>query len=298
MGFFTRRREQPMGLITNILFPVNFSRSCIAMAKYVKRVADIFNARVSLIHVFDPASYNGLELYVRAPDEIALEHEELAQSQLDSFLQAEFPSSQYPRILASGDVATEIASNARNGFDLIIMPTHSGIFRRMLLGSTTAKVLNDVDCPVVTGEHAEGVAPRPIAHWELLCAIGPGESSESVLRYASELSAQARARLSIVHAIEAKDFTPPDQSGLDVQTRSAHLHEAHERIEALQRKVGSRAPVRIALGPVKKVLLEIARVSMADALIIGRGPQSENLGRMRDLTYALVRDSPYPVISV
>lgn len=287
-----------MGLITNILFPVNFSRSCIAMAQYVKRVAGIFNARVSLIHVFDPASHNGLELYVRAPDEIALEHEQLARIELDSFLQAEFPNSECRRILASGDVASEIASNVRNGFNLIIMPTHSGIFRRMLIGSTTAKVLNDVDCPVVTSEHAEKVAPRPIEHRELLCAIDLGESSERVLRYANNLSAEAQARLSIVHAIEAKDFIPPDQPNPGAQFRSAEFHDAHERIEALQRRVGSRAPVRIAFGPVKQALIEIARTSTADALIIGRGPQSGNLGRMRDLTYALVRDSPYPVVSV
>jgi Universal stress protein family len=46
------------------------------------------------------------------------------------------------RILLSGDVATEIAQFARTGgFHLIVMPTHAGSFRRMLLGSTTAKVV-------------------------------------------------------------------------------------------------------------------------------------------------------------
>ena len=127
-----------MGLITNILFPVNFSRSCIAMAPYVDRVAAVFGARVSMIHVFDSASHNGLELYVRAPDEIAQEHEDLARKALDCFLQSEFPVSRYPRILASGDVASQIAVTAKNGFDLIIMPTHAGIFRQLLIGSTTA----------------------------------------------------------------------------------------------------------------------------------------------------------------
>jgi hypothetical protein len=60
-------RGGKMGLITNILFPVDFSSSCIAMAFYVKRAAALSGAGVSLIHVFEPASYSGFELYLRRP---------------------------------------------------------------------------------------------------------------------------------------------------------------------------------------------------------------------------------------
>src|ERR1700758_1341776 len=128
-----------MALITNILFPVDFSPSCIAMAPYVKRTAALFGAKVTLVHVFDPASYDGFELFLRPSREIAEEHEEVARDRLRSFLKDEFPASD--RILTSGESAAEIARVAKKGFDVIIMPTHAGTFRRMLLGSTTAKVL-------------------------------------------------------------------------------------------------------------------------------------------------------------
>ena len=138
-----------MSLIANILYPVDFSPSCVAMAAYVKRAAALLGATVSLIHVVDPTGYNGLQLYVRPISEVSEEHLGIGRERLDSFLRAEFPVGLYPRILASGDAATEIARVAREDrFDLIIMPTHSGIFRQMLLGSTTAKVINDADCPV------------------------------------------------------------------------------------------------------------------------------------------------------
>jgi nucleotide-binding universal stress UspA family protein len=154
-----------MGLITNILFPVDFSPSSIAMALYVKRAAALFAAKVSLIHVFDPASYNGFELYLaRGPAEIAEEHKTIGRDRLNSFLQTEFPLADHPRILVAGDAAAQITEVARTGFDLIILPTHAGTFRRMLLGSTTAKVLDDADCPVVTSRHAETIAPRPLGH--------------------------------------------------------------------------------------------------------------------------------------
>jgi hypothetical protein len=92
-----------MAVIGNILYPVDFSPSCVAMAAYVKRAAILFGARVSLIHVFDPASYNGFELYVRPTPEISEEHRNIGRNRLALFLRSEFPVAQCPRILASGD---------------------------------------------------------------------------------------------------------------------------------------------------------------------------------------------------
>jgi nucleotide-binding universal stress UspA family protein len=285
-----------MGLVGNILFPVDFSRSSIAMGPYVKRAAALYGAGVSLLYVYDAYSHSGLEQYVRAPGEIAEEHELIARGRLDDFLHAEFPTAQYPRILAGGDVASAIAETAR-GFDLIIMPTHAGTFRRMLLGSTVAKVLNDADCPVATSQHAETIAPRPLDHREWLCAIGLSDDAERVLRFAQQGSAEAGAHLRIIHAIQSLDHEPATALDLEEEIESAEQREARERIDALQKKIGCQLPVRIAVGPVKEALIEAIRRSEADALIIGRAPLS-NFGRLRDLTYTMVRDSPVPVISV
>jgi nucleotide-binding universal stress UspA family protein len=285
--------------ITNILFPVDFSPSCTAMAAYVKRSATLYGAKVSLIHVFDPASYNGFELYlVRRIGKIAEEHHEIARSRLNSFLEDEFPISQYPRILVAGDAGAQIAQVARNGFDLIIMPTHAGTFRRMLLGSTTAKVLNDADCPVMTSTHAQTIAPRPLEHREWLCAIGLSEDSERVLRFAHRAAAEGHGNLRIIHAIQATSPDLPIQLDLEEQIQSEERKQVRQRIADLQRRVGSQAPVGIVVGPIKEALLEAVRRFDADVLSIGRSPQSGAHGRIRDLTYAMVRDSPYPVMSI
>jgi nucleotide-binding universal stress UspA family protein len=278
---------------------VDFSPSCIAMAPYVKRAAALLEARVSLVHVVDPTGYNGLQLYVRPISEVSEEHLAIGRDRLDSFLTAEFPTAEFPRILTSGDAATEIARVAREDrFDLIIMPTHSGIFRQMLLGSTTAKVINDADCPVLTSRHAQTIAPRPLEHREWLCAVGLSSNSERVLRFASQVAAQAHGKLSIIHAVQAGDTDLPIQLDLREEIRSAERQEANRRIANLQQMIGVDAPVRIAVGQVKEALLEAAREADADALIIGRSHQLGAHGRMRDLTYAMVRDSPFPVLSV
>jgi nucleotide-binding universal stress UspA family protein len=292
------RKEARMPVITNILFPVDFSPASAAMAPYVKRAAAIFSARVSLIHVFDPASYNGFELYLRPESEIAPEHEKIARDRLDTFLADEFPPSQYPRILAAGDAATRIAQAARDGFDLIIMPTHAGSFRRMLLGSTTAKVLDSADCPVLTGQHAVEVAPRPINHREWLCAIGLGENSERVLSYARQATEEVRAALQIIHAIPSADPGLPIQLDLEEHLQSQERRQARARINELQHRAGLNVPIRIAVGPIKDALLHAASSTDADVLIMGRSPQLGSEGRLRDLTYAIVRDSSIPVLSV
>jgi len=286
-----------MGLIANILFPVDFSPSCIAMAPYVKRAATLLGAKVTLVHVVDLGSYNGFELYVRPPSEISEDQTIIGRERLELFLAREFPLSGYPRILVAGDAATQIAEVAKSGFDLVMMPTHAGTFRRMLLGSTTAKVLNDVDCPVVTSRHAETIAPRPLEHREWLCTVGLGEDSERVLRYAQQAAAEARSNLHIIHAIQSTDPNLPVRLDLEEEIQSEETQEARQRIADLQRRVGSQAPVKIVVGPIKDALLEAARRFDADVLMIGRGPHGAH-GRLRDLTYAVVRDSPFPVLSV
>lgn len=286
------------GLITNILFPVDFSPSCVAMAAYVHRAATLFKAKVSLIHVFDPMSNNGFELYMRRLPEIAEERAKIARDKLNSFLRAEFPAPEHPRILFAGDAATKIAEAARNGFDLIVVPTHGGTFRHMLLGSTAAKILNDADCPVVTSNHAQTIAPRPFAHREWICALGVGDDSERVLRFAHQAAVNAHSNLHLIHAIQATDRDFPIR--LDLAERFSYEERKHarKRIDDLQRRVGSQASVRIVVGTVKNAILEAARGFDADVLIIGRGPEQAAYGRLRDLTYALVRDSPFPVLSV
>ena len=252
------------------------------MAAYVKRAAKMFGARITLMHACDLTINNGFELIARTLREVAEAHQAIAEERLKSFLESDFPPGACSRVLRFGEAATQIAELASTcGFDLIIMPTHAGRFRRMLLGSTTAKILNDADCPVMTIQHAEAVVPRPLGHRVWVCAIGLSQDSERVLRLASRAAAAADARLSVIHA-----------------TRQEPVKDAGRRMGELLKTVGCDAEVRIFSGPVKEALLDEVQHASADALIVGRPPLAGVLGRLRDLTYSLIRDSPVPVLSV
>jgi nucleotide-binding universal stress UspA family protein len=107
-------------------------------------------------------------------------------------------------------------------------------------------------------------------------------------------------------AQQALDYScgPSGRYGLQIQLdlrkeiHSADAQEARRRIAELQQTVGTDVPVRVEVGEVKDALLAAALESDADVLMIGRSQQPGAHGRMRDLTYAMVRDSPFPVLSV
>jgi nucleotide-binding universal stress UspA family protein len=162
-----------------------------------------------------------------------------------------------------------------------MMPTHAGWFRRTLLGSTAAKILDEVTCPVLTNQHSEINAPRPLGHRVWACAIGLSEDSERVLRLAVDAATVVGARLSVVHAVSA---------GEEIRARA--------RIETLVAATGGVAEIEIVAGPLKEALLDASARCAADALIVGRRPHDGIIGRLRDLTYSLIRDSPVPVLSV
>ncbi|HEV2386306.1 MAG TPA: universal stress protein [Candidatus Acidoferrales bacterium] len=284
--------------IQKILFPVDFSPSCEAMAPFVKWAAELLSARVTLLYVLE-ASASGFELLSRPLREAVEDQKQAARKKLHSFLAREFPAETSARLVLVGSAANRIAESAReHAFDLITMPTHAGAFRRMLLGSTTAKVLNDADCPVLTTQHAETISPRPLGPREILCAIGLQEDSARVLRFASQTAEAVHANLTLVHVIPASEPGSPVRLNLEEPGRSAEGQAARRRIEKLQTGVGSRARIRIVAGPLKDSLIDAARRLRADVLAIGRSPQPGSLGRLRDLTYAMVRDAPCPVLSV
>jgi nucleotide-binding universal stress UspA family protein len=280
-------------MFQRVLFPIDFSASCIAMASYVKRVETIFRANVTLVHVCDLASNNGFELYARRPDEIAEDHWNLARDKLKRFLDDDFPPSAGSRLLLAGDPGQAIVWAAKNGkFDLIMMPTHAGYFRRLFLGSTTAKVLDGADCPVITTQHAETVGPRSAEHRKWVCAIGLSSDSARVLSMAKSASWAAQAKLSVTHVMQEnkREFVP----GRPCEQEQIARH----RLADLQSKVGLDAAtsVHIAIGPIKEILLHEVSKEFADVLVIGRSLQGT--GRLGNLAYSLVRDSPCPVVSV
>ena len=140
--------------ISHVVVPVDFSEKSEGAARYAEAMHRRFGSRITLLHVLPPPHYEfgAMEVGGSVLEDLFRNRSEQAKTDLDQFLLSEMPADATERLLADGDPAAIIVERAHDlGAGLIIMPTHGyGTFRRFILGSVTAKVLHDADCPVWT----------------------------------------------------------------------------------------------------------------------------------------------------
>lgn len=287
--------------IRRILLPIDFSDRAKPAVYLAQLIAKRFGSEITLLHVIPPPDFSlgAAELAAVAMDKWYADRRAAAHKALAEFLIEEAPDLQVKRLLAEGDPAAKIVEVAHNEqFSMILMPTHGyGPFRRFILGSVTAKVLHDADCPVLTSVHIEEEAKRPLDVKHVMCALDFTETAAKTLEYAGQVAAEFGAALTIVHAL------PPLEAGearyFDQSWRMALRKGAEESIAELKAQVGiETAETVIESGDPAKVVDSIARKRKADLMVIGRATEKGILGRIRANAYAIIRQSPCPVVSV
>jgi nucleotide-binding universal stress UspA family protein len=276
------------------------------MLPYVKALAQKHGAEVILLHVVDPF-YTIPPTGFSAPVVIPVSPSVIAEREklLGEFATAELEGVRVQRLVQKGDAASEIISAAQSeGASLIAMPTHGyGALRRLLIGSVTSKVLHDAACPVLTGVHSdEAPAMREVRVTKVLCGIDLGPQSENVLAWASQLAADFQATLAIVHSIAPLDagfpYSPSPGFRLELEEM------ARKQVEQLQIATQTEsAATHVLGGEAARTVSALAKSSGADLLVIGRGPLDPSSprfsgARLPQNAYAIIRQSPCPVISV
>ena len=260
--------------IKRILFPVDFSDRCRGAASFVEEFVGRFQAELTLLAVIEP--YNYLD---------TMDKELEWKKQLESFGPDDFGFFKVDRVLLHGDPAQQIVDFSRShSTDLIMMPTQGkGPYRRFLLGSTTAKVLHDADCPVWTGTHMEDAPPiEKISIRKILCAVDLDPVGVKTLRWCAHLGESFQAELSGIHVV-----APVGDGGA-----------AQARMDEVVRNAGVKARIDIERGDIAKTIKSAAERLQADLLVIGRSSESGTFGRLTANSYTIIRQAPCPVISV
>jgi nucleotide-binding universal stress UspA family protein len=287
--------------LEKILLPVDFSERSVRAAQYAKVLACRFHSEVTMLHVLSPLDYvmGGIETAGGVPQDWYFTRRDEARMRLDKFLPDEFRTLPVRRMILEGDPATEIVNLAHTErMNLIVLPTHGyGPFRRFIVGSVTAKVLHDADCPVLTGVHiAEAPAMEPLFFRNLVCAVDFGPQSVKAFSWAAEMAAEFQARLTLVHAVPRLDSS--DAPHLTEELAMIMERQAREEMEEIQARAGVKAEVSIDSGKVSDVVRQAAESCHADLVVIGRHETLGAAGRLRSNAYAIVRESPCPVVSV
>jgi nucleotide-binding universal stress UspA family protein len=283
-----------------ILFPIDFSERCRGAAHHVQAVAARFGSKVLLLNVLEsPANYPGdLDFGALTASMYGEDRAASVQAILDKFMAEEFEALQVERRVEAGDPAGTIVRVAQEEHvDLIMMPTHGyGGFRRFILGSVTAKVLHDAQCAVWTGVHLNELSPTPDASIRsVVCAIDLTDASNSPFSAAVQIAQEHGAKLTITHAVPGTEAIP--ERLMDVEFRQHLIDDARTRITAMLLPAGVTASVCIESGDVHKVVNACAKAHKADLVVIGRA-RHNGFGRLRTHSYAIIRESPCPVISL
>ena len=289
-----------MPTFKHILFPVDFSDRCRAVRPAVLAMAHQFNARITLLHAIQiPVGWYGCVegSYEDLLDIPAMERD--VRRELDTFLDSPDRSVVIQSVAKTGDPAGCIVSYAEeHSVDRIVMPTHGyGVFRSLLLGSVTAKVLHDAKCAVWTSAHTQdSSAASHLPSKSIVCAVDVAPESTSLIQYADGLARQFGAKLRLVHAVGGVEAGTRPYEEMDF------LHflfqVGRDGIAKLQQEAGTKVDVCIQGGSISLVVSDIARKLDAELVIIGRGKLHQTLGRLRTNAYAIIRDSPCAVLSV
>jgi len=278
-----------MDSFARVLLPVDFSERSAGAVHCARSLACHFGSELTLLHVLVPPQYEfgAVDVAGSMLAELCRDRAQQATLELGTFMAAELDGLNVRRAVLEGDPATTIVEYAhREQTGLIIMPTHGyGPFRRYILGSNTAKVLHDADCPVWTGTHLSetpAVAAAPFHH--VMCAVDLGAQSGKALAWAAHFAKEFDARLTLFHV-----------TACDPQLRSF----AGDALNGLRSQVGaSAAELDFETGEPSRQICAAAKRLEADVLVIGRGSAAGVFGRLRTNAYATIRESPCPVISV
>jgi nucleotide-binding universal stress UspA family protein len=286
--------------LSRILLPVDFSERAVCAGHYARALHDRFGSQVIVLHALPPPHYEfgAMEVGGSVLEDLYRQRSEQAERDVSTFLSEELAADFTERLIVEGDPAHKIVETAHDReAGLIVMPTHGyGTFRRFILGSVTAKVLHDADCPVWTGVHMEVPCATDVHFRHVVAALDLGQQTERTLMWASRFAQSAGAKLSLIHAM-------PDLEGkageyFDPEWR-LHVEKAvREEVDGLQARLGTDAPLTVSTGEPAATVCEMARELGADVLVIGRGSASGLLGRLRANAYSIIRQANCPVVSV
>lgn len=296
--------------IRKILVPVTLTEasanSSLHLLYQAAWLARRFQAEIVLLHVVPPLSYpagaleSGHEITAK---DLHAQIIQWAQNDLDRALPSELDGIAITRLLLRGDPAREIVETARDrNIDLIVMSTHGhGAFYRLLLGSVTAKVLHETECPVWTGTHLEEVSSGDLAMGEfavrrVLCSLELEPHSRHTLAMAAQFAAAVDATLTLVHVTVGVEDYGPGGRHVNPEWKEQVVGFATKEIDKLQKDMATNFDVIIDSGNVPEALNRAAEQTKADVMVLGHIPGRSHLGDNGN-GYGLIRQSRVPVLS-
>lgn len=289
--------------IKKLLLPVDFSDRSEALAHHARLLvqpADGGSAgEVIALHVVPPAQWvGGMEMAGAALVNFIEQQKALMLEQLAKFCQQHLSGVAYRLKVVEGDPASQVlAISEEEDVDVVLIATHGyGRFRRLLLGSVAAKILHDATVPVLTTVHVEEPKGQQEELHHVLVAVDLGPQTARVITNANQVAKGFGAKLSVLHVLPAVPVGMQqylDQAALQDMERNA-LVELQKLLE--DAKIDAEMIIRQGDSTVE--VPAVAQQLGADLLVLGRHGEASLVSLLWEHSYAIIRHSPCPVLSL
>ncbi len=297
-------------IFKHILCPIDFSEPSQHALGHAAAIARWYGARLTVLHVapsYEPSMTPPVRYGEPSQIVFPVGREAVLEALHRAAKAAGASASHVEAEAEAGGVLQTIVDRAiADRIDLVVLGTHGrGWFDRALLGSVAERVIRKVPCPVLTvPPAARGGIFAPVAITRILCAVDFSPSSLVALGFALDVARQAKAALTLLHAVE----WPADGESRAIahfavpEFKLQLLTDARARLaDRVAQEPETPQPMELVVvaGHAKTAILELAARSGTDLIVMGaQGRDVIGLTLFGSTTERVVREATCPVLTV
>jgi nucleotide-binding universal stress UspA family protein len=289
--------------LKSILCPIDFSDFSVAAYQHALSLAEYYKARIVALHIVELWKYPFADYAAQEADYAKFSRalNEGGHAKLQRFMREYSQGRVEPELMVhQGSAAKCILSIAeKESIEVIVMGTHGrGGFDRLVLGSTTDRVVRKAVCPVLIVSKASHTAlcTEPDGRHRLkriLCCTDFSHHSERARGYAISLAAEYGAELTLLHVAErCQDLAKMDAI---IAERTQELDKLLSETERKNLKV----KLVVKSGKPYEEIVRHATDDQASLIIMtARGGDAVDRAVFGSTTYRVIQLGPCSVLAI
>jgi nucleotide-binding universal stress UspA family protein len=289
--------------LKSILCPIDFSDFSAAAFQHALSLAEYYKARIVALNVVELWKYPFADYAAHEADyaKFSKALNQGGEAQLQRFVKEHAAGAIQPELIVhQGNAANHILSFAQEqNIQAIVMGTHGRRgFDRLVLGSTTDRVLRKAACPVLVVSDAshKDLSTGPEGRHRLsriLYCTDFSNNSEQARGYAISLAAEYGAELTFLHVAERVS---------DIARAEAIIAERTQELdkmvsEAEHKSLNVRVAVRFGK-PYEEIVRHATETQASLIIMTARGGDAMDRAVFGSTTYRVIQFGPCPVLAV
>jgi nucleotide-binding universal stress UspA family protein len=289
--------------VKSILCPIDFSDFSAAAYQYAVSLAEYYKARILLLHVVELWRYPFADYAAQEADYAKFSRalNEGGEVQLQRFVMQYSADRIQPELVVhQGNAANCILSFAqKENIEVIVLGTHGRRgFDRLVLGSTTDRVMRKAACPVLVVSNAshQALTTGPDGRHRLsriVYCTDFSNNSERARAYAISLAAEYGAELTLLHvAGKASDLARAE--GIIAK----HTQELNKLVlDTGRENLNLNSVVRLGK-PYEEIVRHATEAQASLIIMTARGGDAVDRAVFGSTTYRVIQLGPCPVLAV